>query len=74
MVEGVGAEEQPVLCKAVHGDKLTIQFCLETVREMACLPVELVVRKEEWAKEMRMSSLLSMSRGSIELGKMLGMI
>ena len=28
------------------------QFCLEAEREMAGLPVELVVREEGWAKEM----------------------
>ena len=38
---------------------------MEAEREMAGLPVELVVR-EEWAKEMGMGSFLSVSRGSIE--------
>ena len=42
------------------------QFCLEAEREMAGLPLELVVREEEWAKEMGMGSFLSVSRGSIE--------
>ena len=49
------------------------QFCLEAEREMAGLPVELLVREEEWAKEMGMGSFLSVSRGSIEPAKFLEM-
>jgi len=49
------------------------QFCLEAEREMAGLPVELVVREEAWAKDQGMGSFLSVSRGSIEPAKFLEM-
>jgi aminopeptidase len=47
------------------------QFSFEAEREMADLPVELVVREEGWFKEM--GSFLRMSRGSIEPAKFLEM-
>jgi len=49
------------------------QFCIETEKEMAGLPVQMVVRDEAWAKEQGMGSFLSVSRGSIEPAKFLEM-
>jgi len=49
------------------------QFCKEVERELAGMQVELVVREEEWAREMGMGSFLSVSRGSIEPAKFLEM-
>lgn len=47
------------------------QFCLEVQREMEGLPVEIIVRDEEWAKQKSMGSFLSVSRGSHEPAKFL---
>jgi len=49
------------------------QFCLEAEKELAGLPVQLVVREEAWARELGMGSFLSVSRGSIEPAKFLEM-
>jgi len=49
------------------------QFCVKVEKELSGLPVEVVVREEEWAREMGMGSFLSVSRGSIEPAKFLEM-
>merc|ERR1711915_845506 len=49
------------------------QFCIEAERELNGLPVDFVIRDEEWAKSMEMGSFLSVSRGSIEPAKFLEM-
>jgi len=49
------------------------QFCIEAERELNGLPVDVVIRDEEWAKSMEMGSFLSVSRGSIEPAKFLEM-
>ena len=49
------------------------QFCKEAEKELAGLPVELVVRDAEWAEQMKMGSFLSVARGSHEPAKFLEM-
>merc|ERR1719500_1384977 len=49
------------------------QFCLEAEREMTGLPVNITVRDEAWAEQMKMGSFLSVSRGSAEPARFLEM-
>jgi len=49
------------------------QFCVEAEREMAGLPVNITVRDEAWAEQMKMGSFLSVSRGSAEPARFLEM-